>query len=248
LARDITERKRAEQERERLTGELRRSNEELLQFAHIVAHDLQSPLRGVGGFAELVHRNARERLSPDDCELLEGIVESAKVMQRMVDSLLRYAQVGNGEIERARVEMDSVFDAALRSLQVQLEEKGAAVMREGSLPSVMGDSVQLVQLMQNLIGNALKYTRAGVKTEVRVSAAQHNGGFLFSVADNGEGIPPEYRAQIFEPLKRLHGAEIPGTGLGLALCERIVERHGGRIWVDSEPNVGSIFRFILPAP
>jgi PAS domain S-box-containing protein len=246
LARDITERKRAEQERERLTGELRRSNEELLQFAHIVAHDLQAPLRGVSGFAELVHRNARERLCPEDRGLLDGIVESAKAMQRMIDSLLRYAQVGNGEIERTRVQMDDVLDAALRSLQVQLEEKGAEVIRDGSLPPTIGDSVQLVQLMQNLIGNALKYTRAGVRTEVRVSAAQHKGGIVYSVADNGEGIPPEYQAQIFEPLKRLHGSEIPGTGLGLALCERIVERHGGRIWVDSEPNVGSIFRFLLP--
>lgn len=247
LARDITERKRAEQERERLTGELRRSNEELLQFAHIVAHDLQSPLRGVSGFAELVQRNARERLSEEDGELLESIVESAQRMQRLVDSLLRYAQVGNGQIEQARMSMDAVLNDAVQSLQLQLEESGAEVVLDQDLPSVTGDAVQLVQLMQNLIGNAVKYVRPGVKPEVRVSAAQVNGEFVFSVADNGEGIPAEYQAQIFQPLKRLHGADIPGTGLGLALCERIVKRHGGRIWLDSEVNVGSTFYFSLPA-
>jgi PAS domain S-box-containing protein len=247
LARDISERKCAEQERERLTGELKRSNEELLQFAHIVAHDLQSPLRGVSGYAELVHRKARERLSKEDGELLEGIVESAKRMQRLVESLLRYAQVGNGEIERTRVDMDDVLDAALRSLQVQLEERRAEIIRSSDLPQVMGDSVQLVQLMQNLIGNAVKYARDGVTPVVRVSFVQKNGNFVFSVADNGEGIAAEYQGQIFQPLKRLHGSDIPGTGLGLALCERIVKRHGGRIWVDSIVNAGSTFYFSLPA-
>jgi signal transduction histidine kinase len=247
LARDITERKRAEQERERLTGELKRSNEELLQFAHIVAHDLQSPLRGVSGFAELLHRNARERISDGDGELLEGIVESAQRMQRLVDSLLHYAQVGNGQIERSQVSMDDVLKTALKSLQVQLDGSGAEVVLDQNLPSLMGDSVQLVQLMQNLMGNAVKYARPQVKAEVRVSFARVNGEFVFSVADNGEGIPAEYQAQIFQPLKRLHGADIPGTGLGLALCERIVNRHGGRIWVNSDVNVGSTFYFSLPA-
>lgn len=246
LTRDITERKRAEQERERLTRELKRSNEELQEFAHIVAHDLQAPLRGMSGFAELIHRNSRERLCEEDGQLLEEVVESAKRMQRLIDSLLRYAQVGNGEIERGRVEMDTVLDAALRSLQLQLEEKRVDVVCNGNLPPVTGDSVQLVQLMQNLIGNALKYTRDGVKPEVRVCSVQNNGECVFSVADNGEGIPAEYQSQIFQPLKRLHGSEIPGTGLGLALCERIVKRHGGRIWVNSEVNVGSTFNFSLP--
>lgn len=247
LARDITERKHAEQDRERLTRELKRSNDELLEFAHIVAHDLQAPLRGVTGFAELVHRNARERLSEEDGELLGEVVESAKRMQRLVDSLLRYAQVGNGEIERVRVEMDIVLDTVLASLQLQLEEQCADVVRDGNLPSVLGDSVQLVQLMQNLIGNALKYARDGVKPEVRVCSVQTRGELIFSVTDNGEGIPAEYQSQIFQPLKRLHGSEIPGTGLGLALCERIVKRHGGRIWVNSEVNVGSTFYVSLPA-
>lgn len=247
LARDITERKCAEHERERLTGELRRSNEELLQFAHIVAHDLQSPLRGVSGFAELVRRNARERLSEKDGELLGGIVDSAKRMGRLVDSLLRYAQVGKGEIERARVDMNEVLDATLESLQVETQEQGTAVIREGTLGAVLGDSVQLLQLMQNLIGNALKYARPGVQPEVRVSSVEKDGSCIFSIADNGEGIGLEYQAQIFQPLKRLHGSDIPGTGLGLAVCERIVKRHGGRIWVDSELNAGSTFYFSLPS-
>ncbi len=248
LARDITERKCAEQERERLTGELKRSNQELLQFAHIVAHDLQSPLRALSGFAELVHRNARERLSEGDGELLRGIVDSAKRMGRLVNSLLRYAQVGKGDLERARVDMNEVLDAALGSLQAQLEEQGAAVIREGALPAVIGDSVQLLQLLQNLIGNALKYARPGVQAVVRVSSVEKDGSCTFSVADNGEGIEIEYQSQIFQPLKRLHGADIPGTGLGLAICERIVQRHGGRIWVESELNSGSTFYFSLPLP
>jgi signal transduction histidine kinase len=168
-------------------------------------------------------------------------------MQRLVESLLRYAQVGNGTVERARVKMDDVLDASLGSLQVQLEERRAEVIRDDNLPELMGDSVQLVQLMQNLIANAVKYARIGVRPEVRVSFVQKNGEFVFSVADNGEGIPAEHQTQIFQPLKRLHGPDIPGTGLGLALCERIVERHGGRIWVDSEVNVGSTFYFSLPA-
>jgi PAS domain S-box-containing protein len=246
LARDITERKRAEQEREHLTGELKRSNEELLQFAHIVAHDLQTPLRGVSGFAELVRRNARQRLSEEDGELLEGIVDSAKRMGRLVDSLLRYAQVGNGQIERCPVNMNEVVGAAIRSLQLQLDETGAELSVDKTLPSLMGDSVQLVQLMQNLIGNAIKYGRSGVKPQVRISYTRNKGEFIFSVADNGEGVPPEYQAQIFQPLKRLHGSDIPGTGLGLALCERIVKRHGGRIWVCSQVDVGSTFYFSLP--
>jgi signal transduction histidine kinase len=247
LAREITERKCAEQERERLTGELKRSNEELLDFAHIVAHDLQSPLRAVSGFAKLVHRNARERLAKEDGELLEGIVDSSRRMERLVDSLLRYAQVGKGELERARVDMNEVLEAALGSLQIQLEEQDAAVIREGTLPAVMGDSVQLVQLLQNLIGNALKYARPGVQPLVRVSFVEKDGTCIFSVADNGEGIEIDYRAQIFQPLKRLHGSDIPGTGLGLAICERIVKRHGGRIWVESDLNSGSTFYFSLPA-
>jgi signal transduction histidine kinase len=168
-------------------------------------------------------------------------------MQRLVDSLLHYAQVGNGQIERSQVSMDDVLKTALKSLQVQLDESGAEVVLDENLPSLMGDSVQLVQLMQNLMGNAVKYARPQVKAEVRVSFARVNGEFVFSVADNGEGIPAEYQAQIFQPLKRLHGADIPGTGLGLALCERIVNRHGGRIWVNSDVNVGSTFYFSLPA-
>jgi len=167
-------------------------------------------------------------------------------MQRLIDSLLRFAQVGNGEIERARVEMDDVLEATLRSLQVQLEENQGEVIRDGNLPAVAGDSVQLVQLMQNLIGNAVKYARAGVRAKILVSFVEKNGEFAFSVADNGEGIGAEHLAQIFQPLKRLHGSEIPGTGLGLALCERIVKRHGGRIWVESEPGKGASFFFTIP--
>ncbi len=245
LARDITERQRAERERDRLTHELKRSNEELSQFAHIAAHDLQSPLRGIISFAQLLERNARDRLSPVEREFLSHILGSALTMQELVEALLRFAQVGQGEIEDKPVEMDTVLDAALQSLQVQIDEVGAKITR-GVLPLVRGDSVQLVQLLQNLLANALKYRRPEERPDIVITAVTEREHSTFAVEDNGEGIAADYLESIFEPLKRLHGAEVPGTGLGLSTCQRIVNGHGGRIWVESQPGIGSTFYFTLP--
>lgn len=245
LSRDITDRQRAEQERERLTRELKRSNEDLSQFAHTVAHDLQAPLRGVITYAQLLNRKAQAQLTAEDGKLLNHIVESGRSMQELVQALLRFAQVGQGEIERTQVDMNGIVDAAARSLQVEIAERGATIL-PGMLPVVSGDSVQLLQLLQNLIGNALKYSRPDEPPRITITAGKDQGRYIFAVQDNGEGIAPEHQSRIFEPLRRLHGMEVPGTGLGLTVCERIVARHGGRIRVESEPGVGSTFYFTLP--
>jgi PAS domain S-box-containing protein len=245
LLRDITERQRDEEERERLTKELKRSNEELSQFAHIVAHDLQSPLRGVTSFAQLLQRKAEGTLGSEELEFLTQIIENARRMQELVQAVLRFAQVGHGTIEKKPAEMDTVLDSALQSLQTQIEEQGAKIAR-GVLPQVTGDPIQLVQLLQNLITNALKYRRPNEPPSISITASEEGTHYVFAVEDNGEGIAAEYLDLIFEPLRRLHGSEVPGTGLGLAVCQRIVNRHGGRIWVESQPGVGSRFYFTLP--
>jgi PAS domain S-box-containing protein len=245
ISRDITARQEAAEERERLTLELKRSNEELSQFAHIVAHDLQSPLRGVMSFAQLLQRRAKANLPGEAPEFLNQIIGNATRMQELVKALLRFAQVGQGGMEKTPVEMDVVLKAALDSLQAQIEEQGARITQD-ALPRVMGDFILLAQVLQNLIGNAITYRGQRERPEIRVTGTENEREWVIAVKDNGEGIAPEHLQMIFEPLKRLRGAEVPGTGLGLATCERIVNRHGGRIWAESEVGVGSTFYFTLP--
>lgn len=196
-------------------------------------------------FAQLLQRTAHERLAAEDRQFLDQIIESGHRMQTLVQELLRFAQVGQGEIEKKPVEMNEVLEAALQSLQMQIAEQNAGI-RSSPLPVVMGDAVQLMQLLQNLIGNALKYRLPDETPEISIRATQEAKHYVFAVEDNGEGIAPEYLQQIFEPLKRLHGADVPGTGLGLTMCQKIVSRHGGRIWVESQPGIGSTFYFSLP--
>lgn len=246
LSRDITERKLAGEERDRLTLELQRSNEELSQFAHTVAHDLQSPLRGVTSFAQLLRRNGSGRLLDKDLEFVDHIVASARRMAELVASLLQFAQVGQGVVSRNLVEMEAVLDDAIETLRLQIEEQGATVTR-GAMPVVTGDAIQLKQVLQNLIANALKYRRQDVPPDISVRAEVDGSFYVFSIRDNGEGIASEYLRTIFEPLRRLHGSEIPGSGLGLAMCQRVIQRHGGRLWAESQVGVGSTFFFTLPA-
>ncbi len=246
LSRDITARQKAEEERERLTRELTRSNQDLSQFAHTVAHDLQSPLRGVTSFAQLLQRKTQGTLPSEEQSLVDTIVESGRRMQDLVQALLRFAQVGQGELKKEHVGLREAVDSAVQSLQVQIAEQGASV-ETGELLSVLADPIQLLQVLQNLIGNALKYRRPEVPPRIVITATKRGNETLISVEDNGQGIAPEYQAIIFEPLKRLHGTEVPGTGLGLSTCQRIITRHGGRIWVESQLGVGSTFFFTLPA-
>lgn len=245
LSRDITDRKYAEKERERLTGELKRSNEELSQFAHIVAHDLQAPLRGVASFAQLLARKSQAKLSEHELLLLDQITGGTVRMQEFVQAVLRFAQVGQGEIVFQPVPMEQIADSAVQTLDSEIQALGATV-RRGELPMVLGDAVQLTQLVQNLLSNALKYRRPGVAPEIAIEASRNGSGYVFAIADNGEGIAPEYLDKIFEPLQRLHGSDVPGTGLGLTICQRIALRHNGRIWAESERGRGSTFFFELP--
>lgn len=232
-------------ERERLVLELERSNAELAQFAHIVSHDLQAPVRMVRNFSELLSRRYRDQLDETGETFIHMIQEGSATMEALIRNLLNYATVGQQPLAPTAVEMSSVVDAVLTTLQPNLEELGAKVSYL-DLPTVLGDRVQLQQLIQNLIGNALKYSRNGVAPRICVASEQTGTVWKMSVSDNGPGIPREFHERIFQPLKRLHGPEISGTGLGLAVCRKIVERHGGRIWVESELGQGATFYFTLP--
>jgi PAS domain S-box-containing protein len=242
---EITERKQAEKERERLLGELERSNEELTLFAHVAAHDLQTPLRAVTSYTQLLQRRLDEQLDETSREFMALVIDGVRRMEQLIKALLRYAQVGQDEPKWTCVPMQALVKEALEDLAPPIQDNAARVDC-AVLPNVHGDKVQLLQLLQNLLANAIKYRRPEVPPHIQISAQKQCSEWIFTVADNGQGIPPEDQQKVFLPLKRLHGLEVPGTGIGLAVCRRIVERHRGRIWVQSEPGVGSKFRFIVP--
>jgi len=243
---DITERKRAEEELAERMEELRRSNAELEQFAYVASHDLQEPLRMVSSFTQLLRRRYEGQLDETADEFIGYAVDGANRMQALINALLEYSRVGTRGRPLAPVDTAAVFQAALANLRNAVGESGAEVVA-GELPTVLGDEVQLMQLFQNLISNAIKF-RGGEPPRVRVQARRQGREWVFSVRDNGIGIGEEYRERIFVIFQRLHGREeYSGTGIGLALCKKIVERHGGKIWVESELGRGSTFSFTLRA-
>ncbi len=245
--RDITNRKAAEAHLLEKVDELKRSNEELQQFAYIASHDLQEPLRMVASYTALIARRYKGRLDADADEFISFAMDGATRMQRLIQDLLLYSRVGSKGHELAHTSSEEALQQTLRNLRGAIEESGALVTH-GPLPAVMADEIQLTQLLQNLIGNAIKYRRADVP-QVHVTAVA--GGpkkWIFSVQDNGLGIEPQYFDRIFGMFQRLHRREeFAGTGIGLAICKKIVERHGGVISVESTAGQGSTFRFPMAA-
>lgn len=243
---DITDRMAADAELAAKTAALERSNEELAQYAYVASHDLKEPLRTVVSYSQLLLRRHRDRLDQEGLEFLQLIDEGARRSQALVSDLLALARVDSSAAPLQPVALQEVLDEARGQLAVALREAGAELTAE-PLPRVLGDRAQLSQLLRNLIENAVKFRRAGVPVRVHVSAQPENGSFWrIGVADNGIGIDPRFHEQVFTIFKRLHRAEFPGTGIGLAICKKVVERHGGRIGVTSEPGVGSTFFFIIP--
>lgn len=242
---DITERKQAEQEQERLITELQRSNNELQQFAYVASHDLQEPLRTVASFSELLAGRYKGKLDATADRYISFIVEGANRMSALINDLLAFARIGTRGSALQRVSMDAVVDRVLADLCGAARESGAAVTKE-TLPEVVGDESQLKQLLLNLLANAIKFRKKDQRSEIRISADRKEGQWVFAVKDNGIGIEPRFFERIFTIFQRLHTRdEYPGTGVGLAICRRIVERHGGRIWVESKPGEGSTFFFTL---
>lgn len=245
--RDRTAREQAERELRGYSEELARSNAELERFAYVASHDLQEPLRMVSSYTQLLKRRYREKLDGAAVEFIDFAVDGANRMQKLIQDLLTYSRVGSRPMERVPVDCEGILSRVLHDMKETLDERGATIERE-PLPLVLGDAVQLGQLFQNLVANATKFVRPGVPPIVRVSVVAHGKKFWqFAVQDNGIGIDPQYFERIFIIFQRLHGKDAyPGTGIGLAICKKIVERHGGRLWVESKSGAGAKFLFTLP--
>jgi PAS domain S-box-containing protein len=244
---EIIERKRAEEKLEQYAADLERSNEELEQFAYVISHDLREPARMVKGYLELLEDRYQGKLDEKGDKFIHYAVDGAERMQEMVKALLDLSRVGTRGKDPAPTDAEAVLERTLRVLGQAIEEYEAEVTYD-PLPTVIADEAQLARVFQNLIANAIKFRREDVPPRVHVAAQQKDDEWLLSVADNGIGIDPDQAERIFQIFQRLHTRdEYEGLGMGLALCKRIVERHGGRIWVESDPGEGSTFYFTLPA-
>jgi len=245
FVRDVTEQKRAQQELARKVEELARSNAELEQFAYVASHDLQEPLRMVASFTQLLAQRYKGKLDADADEFIGFAVDGATRMQQLIQDLLSYSRVTTKGQSFRLIDAKAPCDNALENLQTSIKDSNA-VVNVGPLPAVLADPRQLMQLFQNLIGNAVKY-RNDRTPEIHVAAKPNGDQWVFSVQDNGIGIAPQHSERIFQMFQRLHTTnEYQGTGIGLAICRKIVERHGGKIWVEAQPGKGSTFVFTIP--
>ena len=235
--RDVTERRRMEED-------LRRSNLDLQQFAFAASHDLQEPLRTIISFLELFERQNHGKLGPEADQQIKYITTAADHMRQLVLDLLGFSQVVRADLKCAPVSAEAVLATTLLNLQLAIRSSNARITFD-HLPVIEADQTQLSQLFQNLISNSIKY-RGSEPPRIHLSAREAGPEWLFSVQDNGIGIDPKYADHVFAVFKRLHGREYPGTGIGLAICKRIVERHNGRIWIESEPEKGSTVYFTIP--
>jgi PAS domain S-box-containing protein len=248
VSRDITKRKKREKQLEEILNELKRSNEELQQFAYVSSHDLQEPLRTIASFTQLLQKRYKGQLDEDADEFMEYIVEAAVRMKQQIQDLLEYSRVATKENEFKSVNLNEILDTTLTYLDTLIKESNAEINVE-KLPVVMGDSGQLQSVFQNLISNAIKFKKHEEPLKIHISSYkdEENKEYVFSIKDNGIGIEEQYSERIFTIFQRLHARdEYKGTGIGLSIVKRIIERHGGRIWVESEFGGGSTFYFTIP--
>lgn len=242
---EITERKRAEVRLADTVEELRRSNSDLEQFAYVASHDLQEPLRAVGGCVQVLKMRYQDKLDERGEQLIAHAVDGAQRMQNLINDLLTYSRVGTHGAAYQPVEMERTVQNVLRSLAPAIAESGALITHD-PLPKILGDGGQLELVLQNLVSNAMKF-KGERPPSIHIGCAATEDEYIFSVRDHGLGIDAQYFDRIFVMFQRLHTrTEFPGTGIGLAVCKKIVERHGGHIWVESELGQGSIFYFSIP--
>ena len=244
LQKEIGNRQRVESALLKSNQELARSNAELEQFAYVASHDLQAPLATIASYAQLLEKRYKDQLDSQANKFIGNIVQGCTRMQALIDDLLEYSRVGRSHKPFKPTNCNQVVEQAMANLQAVIHDT-KAVISYSELPVVTGNRSQLVQLFQNLVGNGIKY-RQDTPPAVCISACKQQDSWLFSVSDNGIGIAPQHQERIFQIFQRLHTQkEYCGTGIGLAICQKIVERHGGRIWVESEPGKGSIFYFTI---
>ena len=249
---DITERKKndialkkAHQALKKYNTELERSNEELEQFAYVASHDLQEPLRMVSSYTQLLERRYKDKLDEDANEFIHYAVDGAKRMQTLINDLLVYSRVGTRGSLFENVKLEEILGVVQLNLKQLIEDTDAKITI-GKIPEINGDKTQLIQLFQNLIANAIKFRKKDIKPEIAISFSNKNDQLECKIKDNGIGMDPKYGERIFMIFQRLHHkSEYPGSGIGLAVCKKIVQRHGGKIWFESEPQKGTVFHFTL---
>lgn len=244
---DITSRKKMDLVLAEREKQLQRSNEDLAQFAYVASHDLQEPLRAVSGCVQLLQKRYSSQFDERGNELIQHTVEGARRMQQLILDLLSYSRVGSRGLEKKMVSLQKPFNTALQNLHAPIAESGANIRLAGELPTLFVDEARIAQLMQNLIGNALKYRHPTEPPEITIEAQRQEDFWEISVRDNGIGVAPNHFDRIFEIFQRLHSrSDYSGSGIGLSICNKIVQRHGGEIWIEACPAPGALFKFTLP--